>query len=612
MIRSQAIVFLLSVWFGLFMVFPSFAADIHDAALNGDLVKVKALLKSDPKLLEASGNHGKKPLHYAAQGGHMEMVAFLLEQGAAVDIKNEVNETPLQYAAAFGKKEVVEFLLSKGAELNAKTQFGNSAAYAAMRGNYDILEYLINKGADIMVKDEDGTTLLHFCAIKGSKELISFLIKKGIPVDGKTIQNRTPLHFAVMGGNLDGVNVLIQEGADVNFFGPDEGNDYWHPLTAAARDGNIEILQALIKAGAAVNFKQKKTQLTPLHVAALKGYGKVVALLLDAGAEPNPLDSFQKTPLYYACKYSHKTAAKALLNKGGNGVDMEKIKANFSYSPLLEKKFDAGEAVVWYLGHSGWAIKTSNHLLVFDYWKRNSMADTPMLANGSILPDEIKNLNVTVFVSHAHGDHYMESIFEWKKVNPNVTYVMGFKPENKPADLYNFMSPRETKKINGLEITTIESNDSGVGFFVTADNVNIFHSGDHANRQKDFSGPFTKEIDFLAEKGLKPDIFFAPVSGCGFGDLEAVRKGVYYTVKKLSPKTIFPMHGGESGERYLEFREIAIKEGVTTPIYAPMFPGDWFFSRQGEIKKASTCFSHDEKKESHEKKSCKASSSCKK
>ena len=57
--------------------------------------------------------------------------------------------------------------------------------------------------------------------------------------------------------------------------------------------------------------------------------------------------------------------------------------------------------------------------------------------------------------------------------------------------------------------------------------------GDHANRKQDFSGPFKKEIDFLATAGLKPDIFFAPVSGCGFGDLEGVKKGVYYTIKKL-------------------------------------------------------------------------------
>lgn len=26
------------------------------------------------------------------------------------------------------------------------------------------------------------------------------------------------------------------------------------------------------------------------------------------------------------------------------------------------------EAIVWYMGHSGWAIQTKSRFLVFDYW----------------------------------------------------------------------------------------------------------------------------------------------------------------------------------------------------------------------------------------------------
>jgi len=169
-----------------------------------------------------------------------------------------------------------------------------------------------------------------------------------------------------------------------------------------------------------------------------------------------------------------------------------------------------------------------------------------------------------VLVSHAHGDHYSPAIFEWKKDVKNIDYIMGFKPEK--VDGYKYIGPREKKKIGDMKILTIKSNDSGVAFFVLVDGVKIFHSGDHANRKQDFSDPFAKEIDFLAEHNLKPDFFFAPISGCGFGDLEAVKKGVYYTVKKLSPKVVFPMHAIQNECRYKTFA----KEAEDTKLPADM------------------------------------------
>lgn len=35
--------------------------------------------------------------------------------------------------------------------------------------------------------------------------------------------------------------------------------------------------------------------------------------------------------------------------------------------PLLDCELEAGQAVIRYLYHSGWAAQTRNHLLIFDY-----------------------------------------------------------------------------------------------------------------------------------------------------------------------------------------------------------------------------------------------------
>ena len=589
MIKVNRMIYAVLVMVLVLMSFSAWAANdtqvtgIHKAALDGDIAAVKTFLKKDPGLLQADGWHNKKPLHWAAQGGHKELVEFLIAQGAAVDSKNEANETPLHYAAARGHKEVAEFLVSKGADMNARCQWGTPVTYAVNSNHPDILKFFIEKGANVTFVEENGFTLLHGSAWEGSKEVIELLIAKGIPVDVKTKFGRTPLQQASLGGNVDAAKVLISKGADVNY----KGEEDWPPLYLAAKRGHTDLVSLLLESGASVDIRHEKSQRTPLHLAALNGFGGIAASLLEKGADPNAADVDGKTPLYYACRYGQGKVAKLLLSKGAEWSDeakKEKEMNNFAFSPLLQKEFKPGSALTWYLGHSSWAIKTANHFLVFDYSKQGTQSDTPLLANGTINPEEIKDLNVTVFVSHEHGDHYLPAIFDWKKDVKNITYILGFKPEDKTD--YMYIGPRETKAVNGMEITTIECNDSGVAFFVKVDGVNVFHSGDHANRKQDFSEPFKEEIDFLAEKGLKPDIFFAPVSGCGFGDIEAVKKGVYYTLKRLNPGAVVPMHAGGSEERYLAFAEETKKAGFDTPVCCPAHGGDWFFVDQGNVKKA--------------------------
>jgi ankyrin repeat protein/L-ascorbate metabolism protein UlaG (beta-lactamase superfamily) len=573
------------------------ATDIHKAAFQGDLAKVKTFLKKDAKLLDDNGFDSKKPLHWAAHGGHAKVAEFLIARGAVVDSKNVEEETPLHYAAFHGHLDVVKLLVSKGAAVNAKAKSGATPVhYAAQQNHLDIFKFLLANGADVTATTENDFTLLHHCAWRSSKEIIEALIGKGIPPDAKTDFGRTPLQITAMAGNLEAAKVLIAKGADVNH----KGEEDWPPLYLAVKRGHKDLVPLLLESGALVDIKQEKSQQTPLHLAAMQGYGEIAAMLLDKGANPNAKDVKGHTPLYFACRYGNKKAAKILLSKGaqrGEDPKKEKMKKNFGFSPLLQKEFKPGSALVWYLGHSGWAIKTGDHLLVFDYTKNNTLPDTPLLANGTINPEEIKDLNVTVFASHSHGDHYSPAIFDWKKSVKDITYIIGFKPEKQSG--YTYMGPRETKAINGMEITTIESNDSGVGFFVKVDGVSIFHSGDHANRKQDFSGPFKKEIQFLADKGLKPDIFFAPVSGCGFGDLEAVKKGIFYTIKKLSPHVMVPMHAGGGEENYIKFAKETIAAGFDTPICCAGHNGDWFFVNQGSVKKAMTYIfnKEDNKKE---------------
>jgi hypothetical protein len=87
-----------------------FGGEIHDAAVNGNLEKVKALLKENPNLVFSKDDIGKTPLHHAALLGHKGMVELLLANKAEADAKDNYGRTASAIAAVGGYKDLVELL----------------------------------------------------------------------------------------------------------------------------------------------------------------------------------------------------------------------------------------------------------------------------------------------------------------------------------------------------------------------------------------------------------------------------------------------------------------------------------------------------------------------
>ena len=58
----------------------------HTAALNGDVNRLKELLKkdSDGSILTLTDTRGRSPLHYAAMGNSSKCVSLLLDHGATI------------------------------------------------------------------------------------------------------------------------------------------------------------------------------------------------------------------------------------------------------------------------------------------------------------------------------------------------------------------------------------------------------------------------------------------------------------------------------------------------------------------------------------------------
>lgn len=204
------------------------------------------------------------------------------------------------------------------------------------------------------------------------------------------------------------------------------------------------------------------------------------------------------------------------------------------------------QAEIWYLGHSGFAVKTSEHFLLFDY-----SIDAPKggkLADGVIDPEELKGQRVTVFSSHSHPDHFNPCILEWKKDLPGIQYVLSEDIHTRADAL--MVSPDKTYQLEGLEIRTLNSTDLGVAFLVKTDGLCIYHAGDlnwwHWEGEPDkenraMAARYCHEVDRMC--GEKIDIAFAPVDP----RLErAYFWGLDYLMRKVSVQAVFPMHFWEN------------------------------------------------------------------
>lgn len=99
-------------------VFTTGSTPAHLAAQGGDLDKLKKELETKKELVTAKDSNGWQPLHEGARGGHLEVVRYLVDNGADINAKTGADGgTALYYAKKKFDEEhpVVAFLESLGA-----------------------------------------------------------------------------------------------------------------------------------------------------------------------------------------------------------------------------------------------------------------------------------------------------------------------------------------------------------------------------------------------------------------------------------------------------------------------------------------------------------------
>lgn len=215
-------------------------------------------------------------------------------------------------------------------------------------------------------------------------------------------------------------------------------------------------------------------------------------------------------------------------------------------------------AKIHYLYHSGFAVRTIGHFLVFDYYNDKPCPAKKGLEAGVVTAQEIADYpNPVVFVSHAHADHYNPVVLEWQKANQGIRYIMSNDVPAK-ADGIHSLAPHERLELPDMLIKTFGSTDQGVSFLVSVDGINIFHAGDlnwwHWKDESTQEEVNLSEQEFLKEMrsiiGNKVDIAFFPVDPRLGSEYYL---GAERFISLIKPTMLVPMHFGDNYEAVAEF-----------------------------------------------------------
>ncbi|NWR91832.1 MYPT2 phosphatase, partial [Furnarius figulus] len=188
---------------------------------------------------------------------NLDMVKFLVENGANVNQQDNEGWTPLHAVASCGYLNIAEYLISHGANVAAVNSEGevpsDIAEEAAMKDL--LLEQVKKQGVDLdLSRKEEEQQML--------QDARQWLNSGRIEDVKQPRTGATALHVAAAKGYSEVMRLLIQAGFNLNV----QDNDGWTPLHAAAHWGVKEACSILAEALCDMDVRNKLGQ-TPFDVA---------------------------------------------------------------------------------------------------------------------------------------------------------------------------------------------------------------------------------------------------------------------------------------------------------------------------------------------------------
>lgn len=278
-------------------------SQLHYAAYRGDISAVRSELAAGEDIDDGASSYNwfgmeptDTPLTLACASGETEVVQFLIDSGADLEIQNSFGATALHMAISSGSIVCVSLLLENGADVNAKLgDYSDALLFIAFNPDNDprLLDLLVEAGYKFEVNSGATDAAIGAAARRDNEKFIHQVLELG------AVPGYEALTGAVERGRVDWVELFVSHGADFGIV-----PEYSWPIVHFVRpDSNPrEIVEFLIKHGQQVNAANENG-LTALMVAAMRGQPDLCRIFLDFGADPNLRDDSGMNALDHAIEF---------------------------------------------------------------------------------------------------------------------------------------------------------------------------------------------------------------------------------------------------------------------------------------------------------------------
>lgn len=326
-------------------------AKLAEAAKAGDVVRLRALLKSRPELvnMDLAETNEHRAIHYAVMHRQPEAVRVLM--GAGADARKGIYPHraatgALTLATERGFDEIVAIIEAEERHRREAMSCPNSTVSPVQdelndairrRDDAEAIALLDSDPTLIKACDRDGGTPLHVAAGALNAKLVAWLAERGANVSKADLKGLLPMDRAVLAGDgarVDAVRTVVERlrgrGAaltaraavalgDVDAVkaqsreatGTARGGIDWVRgglLSIAVKYDQKAMIEALLDLGLDVNERTRVEGLEeevissgmPLWHAASTGKHDIAQVLLRRGADPNAQVYASGTPVYRA------------------------------------------------------------------------------------------------------------------------------------------------------------------------------------------------------------------------------------------------------------------------------------------------------------------------